>query len=77
MWQAFAFLSWTGGVVYLTICLVGSLYSFWLLGHMHERDGTRYITYRSLGVRALGETIASCLPIEHSQEHHAGLDFGK
>ncbi|KAK9862355.1 hypothetical protein WJX84_004726 [Apatococcus fuscideae] len=52
--NAFAYLSWPGGVIYLTICLAGSLYSFWLLGNMHEMDGTRYITYRALGRRALG-----------------------
>ena len=54
--QAFAFLSWPGGIIYLTICLASSLYSFWLLGHMHEdaEEGVRYTRYRALGKRALG-----------------------
>lgn len=43
----------------MSICVVGSLYSFWLLGNMHEMDGTRYITYRSLGCRALGKSLGS------------------
>lgn len=52
---AFSYLTWAGGLVFLSLAFVASLYTSWLLAALHEEpDGRRHNRYVDLGVAVLG-----------------------
>ena len=53
---AFSYLGWTGGLLFLGLCFMTSLYTSYLLAALHEGpDGTRRNRYKDLGQAILGE----------------------
>ena len=55
---AFSYLGWTGGLLFLGLCFMTSLYTSYLLAALHEGpDGTRRNRYKDLGQAVLGERL--------------------
>eukprot|EP00891_Asterochloris_glomerata_P003121 jgi/Astpho2/3121/Aster-x1124 len=55
---AFSYLGWTGGLLFLGLCFMTSLYTSYLLAALHEGpDGTRRNRYKDLGQAILGRKL--------------------